>query len=74
MKEYLETIHIVFIPTENVHGTVSKLGAFASEVSYSIDNVEYYEVMDNNDFIVLDEINIMHFEEKISHEELEENE
>lgn len=72
MQEFLEKISVVYLPDLKVHGTVENLGAYASEVKYSIDDVEYHELMDNEDFIILDEINIMHFKEYISHEELEE--
>lgn len=63
MKEYLETIHIVYIPTENVHGIVEDMGLYASVVKYSLEDVEYEELMDNEDFIVVDEISLMHVEE-----------
>lgn len=63
MKEYHETIHIVYIPTENFHGVVEDMGLYASVVKYSIDDVEYEELMDNEDFIVIDEITLMHVEE-----------
>jgi hypothetical protein len=61
--EYPETIHIVYVPNENIHGTVGEMGLYTSTVKYSIDDVEYEEMMNNEDFIVLDEIVIMHFEE-----------
>ncbi len=63
MIEYPETIHIVYVPNENIHGTVGEMGLYTSTVKYSIDDVEYEEMMNNEDFIVLDEIVIMHFEE-----------
>lgn len=63
MIEYPETIHIVYVPSESIHGTVGEMGLYTSIVKYSIDDVEYEEMMDNEDFIVLDEIVIMHFEE-----------
>lgn len=63
MKEYLETIHIVYIPTENTHGIVEDMGLYASVVKYSLGDVEYEELMDNEDFIVVDEISLTHVEE-----------
>jgi len=61
--EYPEIIHIVYVPSEEIHGTVGEMGLYSSIVRYSIDDVEYEEMMNNEDFIVLDEITIMHFEE-----------
>lgn len=63
MKEYLETIHIVYMPTENTHGIVEDMGLYASVVKYSLGDVEYEELMDNEDFIVVDEISLTHVEE-----------
>lgn len=63
MKEYLETIHIVYIPTENIHGVVEDMGLYASTVKYSLEDVEYEELMNNEDFIVINEISLMHVEE-----------
>lgn len=64
MTDYLETIHVVYLPNEKIHGTVSDIGLYASVVKYAIGEVEYEELFDNEDFIILDEINIMHFERK----------
>lgn len=61
--EYPETIYVVYITSENIHGTVEEMGLYASSVKYAIDEVEYEETMSNDDFIVVDEITIMHFEE-----------
>lgn len=63
MKEYLETIHIVYMPTENTHGIVEDMGLYASVVKYSLGDVEYEELMDNEDFIIVDEISLTHVEE-----------
>lgn len=63
MIEYPETIYIVYVPNEKIHGTVDQMGLYSSTVRYLIDDVEYEEMMNNEDFIVLDEITIMHFEE-----------
>lgn len=71
MIEYPETIYVVYIPTEQVHGVVNDIGLYASVVKYMVEEVEYEEVINNEDFIILDEINIMHFErnEKINEQE-----
>lgn len=63
--EYYDTIHIVFIPTEEVYGTVDQLGAFASIVKYKKEENECELLMDNNDFIIMDEITFVHVEEII---------
>ncbi len=60
MKEYFEVINIVYIPEEEAHGTVENLGAYASMVKYKKDDVEYEELFDNEDFIIVDEIVFTH--------------
>lgn len=63
MIEYRETIYVVYIPSEKIHGTAKEIGLYGTVVTYRIDDVEYEELFDNDDFIILDEINFMHFEE-----------
>lgn len=63
MKEYYDVIHIVYIHSENCYGTVERLGAFASIVSYNIDGVDYEELLENDDFTIVDEIVHKHIEE-----------
>ena len=63
MKEYYDTTHIVFIHPEQCHGTVEKLGAWASFVKYNKDGIEYNELMENEDFTIIDEIVFKHVEE-----------
>lgn len=45
----------VFIPAEEEYGYVKSFGAFVSEVSYTKNGVVYTEMMENEDFIVIDE-------------------
>ncbi len=64
MKEYYDTTHIVFIHSEQCHGTVESLGAYASIVNYKKeDGIEYSELMENEDFTIVDEIVFKHIEE-----------
>ncbi len=63
MKEYYDTTHIVFIHSEQCHGTVEKLGAWASIVRYNKDGIEHNELMENEDFTIIDEIVFKHIEE-----------
>lgn len=63
MREYYDTVHVVFIHEENCHGTVEQLGAWASIVKYSKDGMEYNELMDNEDFSIIDEISFKHIKE-----------
>lgn len=62
MKEYYDTTHIVFIHAEDLHGTVEKLGAYASTVRYTKDGIEYNELMENEEFTIVDEIVFTHIE------------
>jgi len=63
VKEYYDTTHIVFIHSEQCYGTVEKLGAFASIVRYKSDETEYNELMENDEFTIVDEIVFKHVEE-----------
>lgn len=63
-KEYYEVVNIVFIHTEGCFGSVEKLGAFASLVKYNKDGMEHEELLENEDFSVIDEIVFKHVEEE----------
>ena len=63
VKEYYDTTHIVFIHSEQCHGTVEKLGAWASTVKYNKDGIEHNELMENEEFTIIDEIVLKHIEE-----------
>lgn len=64
MKEYYDRVTIVYIHDENVYGTVEKMGAFASEVKYQKDDVEYVVLIENDEFAIVEEIVFQHFEEE----------
>lgn len=64
MKEYYDRVTIVYIHDENVYGTVEKMGAFASEVKYQKDDVEYMVLIENDEFAIVEEIVFQHFEEE----------
>lgn len=63
MKKYYEIVNIVFIHSERVYGSIEKLGLYASKVRYIKDGVEVEEVLENDDFTVMDEIVFEHVEE-----------
>lgn len=63
MKEYYDRVAIAFIHDEGCYGTVNKLGVYASVVKYNKDGVEVEELLDNEDFVILDEIVFEHVEE-----------
>jgi hypothetical protein len=64
VKEYYDRILIVYIPEDNMYGTVEKLGAFASNVKYTINEIENEELLGNEEFIIMDEIVFTHVEEE----------
>ena len=45
----------VYIQSEQVYGTVEKMGAFASVVIYEIDGIQYEELLENDDLLFLGE-------------------
>ena len=64
MKEYYDRVLIVYIPEDNMYGTVEQLGAFASNVKYKKNEVEHEELLGNEEFIIMDEIVFTHVEEE----------
>lgn len=64
MKEYYDRVVVVYISEENVFGTVDKLGAFASTVKYQKDGEDYEVLLENEDFVIVDEIVFEHIEEE----------
>jgi hypothetical protein len=45
----------VYIPSEEEYGYIESLGAFVSEVSYTKNGVVYKEMIENEDFVIIDE-------------------
>ena len=64
MKEYYDRVTIVYIHDENAYGTVEKMGAFASQVKYQKDDIDYMVLIENDEFAIVEEIVFQHFEEE----------
>jgi hypothetical protein len=64
VKEYYDRVVIVFLNEEGVFGTIDKLGAFASTVKYKKDDIEHEALLENEDFVIVDEIVFEHIEEE----------
>jgi hypothetical protein len=45
----------VYIQSEQVYGTIEKMGAFASMVKYEINGVQYEELLENDDLLFIGE-------------------
>ena len=63
MKEYYDVVHIVYIHSEQCYGSVEQLGAYASMVKYKKNDEEVEELMENEDFTIMEEIIFKHIEE-----------
>jgi hypothetical protein len=63
VKRYYEVVNVVFIHSERTYGTVESLGLYASKVKYIKNGVEVEEVLENDDFTIMDEIVFEHIEE-----------
>lgn len=63
MKEYYDRVAIAYIHEEKLYGTVEQLGVYASIIKYKKDAIEIEELMDNEDFVIVDEIVFEHIEE-----------
>lgn len=64
MKEYYDRVLIVFIHDLGLYGSTEKLGAFASIIKYTKDGIEYEELIDNDEFSIMDELVFTHVEEE----------
>jgi len=64
VKESYEVINIVYLHEEGVYGTVEQMGAFMSVVKYTKDEVEHNELIENDEFAIIDEIVFHHIEEE----------
>lgn len=64
MKESYDVINVVFIHEEKTFGTVENLGAFASVVKYQKDGLEIEELLENEEFAIVDEIVLTHIQEE----------
>jgi hypothetical protein len=54
---------IVYLPDEKVYGEIISLGTYASKVHYVKDGFEYESIILNEDFEILEQINIEEIEE-----------
>jgi hypothetical protein len=52
------------IPDEDVFGTVEQYGAFVSLVKYEKDGIEYEVFLENEEFVIVNELLFEHFEEE----------
>jgi hypothetical protein len=64
VKEYYDRVLIVFIHDLGIYGSTEKLGAFASIIKYTKDGIEYEELIDNDEFAIMDELVFTHVEEE----------
>ena len=64
MKEYYDKVAIIYLPDEEVFGTVEQYGAFVSLVKYEKDGIEYEVFLENEEFVVVNELLFEHFEEE----------
>ena len=63
MKRYYDIVNVVWLYEEKAYGTVEKMGAFASLVKYQKDGIEYEELIENDEFAIVEEIVFDHIEE-----------
>jgi hypothetical protein len=64
VRESAEVVLIVYVYSLGCYGTIDSLGVYASEVRYSMDGVDQIELIDNEDFIIMNEIVLTHIEEE----------
>jgi hypothetical protein len=58
-----ELVEYVYLPDENVYGTIIRYGAWASLIEYYEMGVKYTIEVPNEDFIEVDEIGVGYLEE-----------
>jgi hypothetical protein len=64
VREYYDRVPIAYIFDERTTGTVETLGAYVSIVKYIKDGKEVVENLNNEDFVIVDEIVFQHSEEE----------
>lgn len=64
VRKSYDKIVVVWIPEEKVYGHLEKFGAYASVVSYYKDGEQYEDLLENSDFITVNEIVFEHIEEE----------
>lgn len=63
-RHYQDRIQIVWIYPESVYGNIVKEGLYASLVRYQKDGIDHQVYLENDDFIVMDELGFEHIEEE----------
>jgi hypothetical protein len=63
-KHYNERIQIVWIYEESVYGNIISEGVYASLIRYQKDGIDHQVYLENDEFIVMDEIGFEHVEEE----------
>ena len=63
VKEYYDRVAIAYIHDEKCYGTVETLGVYASVIKYKKNEEDVEELIDNEDFVIVDEIVFEHIEE-----------
>lgn len=63
MREYYDVVYIVWIHDEQCYGMLENLGAYASVVKFRVDGEEVEELIENENFTIVDEIVHQHVEE-----------
>ena len=64
MEETHEIVNIIYIYAEEIHGVLESLGAYASMVKYTKDGIDYEELIDNEEFVILEEIVFTYLKEE----------
>ena len=63
MREHYDIVYIVWLHDEQSYGMLEKLGAYASIVKFKIGEEEIEELIENENFTIVDEIVHQHVEE-----------
>lgn len=63
MEEEVSSSSIVFIISEQRYGVVVSHGAYGSKIKYRVQDKEYVDFFDNEDFIISDEVKLINSEE-----------
>lgn len=63
MQEY-DRVIIVYIHEENAFGAAEQLGAFASVIKYKKNGFEVEELIENDEFAIMDEFVFEHITEE----------
>jgi len=68
-EEHEKTIEFVYIPDENIYGTIVQYGAWSSLIEYYDGGIKYTIEIPNDEYIEIDEIGVGYIDDTKEYDE-----